>query len=341
MILLFRNIDNDIIEVETTLFESTVKQRWYALLQNVLKNDFITYVKTFSLVGNFSKNRTPQMIVKELVEGIEMLKNAEWYPDYDKINEPYQNLLKEFDRDLLNRLHLHFETLQGQIWNPSSFLARATGEERFAISKLNLSCHSLEAYYDSIKRTDMGIGKSVYFYYSICGTPTFEEITLEDKLQFSRTIGNGMIYLHYAQTGKTWYEAYCDQDEHVTDGGISEHRLISGEFSAHIGPQFEFNMDEGFKAFIQSRGFDWEDPNLAIGYCPIGQINKVGDIDITDYEACQKLLEEYDDFYGIKLDDGTDKYYDYRHNSEAYYNKICGVMDTWQNNKGDLGKNGK
>ena len=87
MILLFRNINNDVIEVETTLFESPVKQRWYALLQNVLNNDFITYVKTFSLVGNFSKNRTPQMIVKELVEGIEMLKNAEWYPDYGKITD--------------------------------------------------------------------------------------------------------------------------------------------------------------------------------------------------------------------------------------------------------------
>ena len=337
MKLYFRNINNNVIEVNTTLFDSQIKEKWYKMLENVTKNDFIAYVKTFALVGGFSNNRTPEMITEELVEGIRLLKAAEWYSDYDKINEPFETLVTQFDRELLNKLHLHFETLQGQIWNPSSFLARATGEERFAISKLNLSCHSLEAYYDSIKRTDMGIGKSVYFYYSICGTPDFQEISLEDKLQFSRTVGNGMIYLHYAQTGKTWYEAYCDQDEDVTDDGISEHRLISGEFSAHIGPQFEFNMDEGFKKYITNRGFDWNDPNLAIGYCPIGQINDVGGIPIANYEECQTLLEEYDDFYGIELPNGTTKYYDYRHNSKSYYDKICGVMDTWKNNKTNLG----
>ena len=146
MKLYFRNINDNVIEVNTTLFDTQIKNKWHPMLENVMKNDFIAYVKTFALVGGFSQNRTPEMITQELIEGIRLLKAAEWYPDYDKINEPFETLVTQFDRELLNKLHLHFETLQGQIWNPSSFLARATGEERFAISKLNLSCHSLEAY---------------------------------------------------------------------------------------------------------------------------------------------------------------------------------------------------
>ena len=42
------------------------------------------------------------------IEGIRLLKAAEWYPDYDKINEPFETLVTQFDRELLNKLHLHF-----------------------------------------------------------------------------------------------------------------------------------------------------------------------------------------------------------------------------------------
>ena len=329
MILFFRNIKGDVIEVKTTLYDSSVKDKWYELLQNVLKSEVTEYVKTFSLVGNFNKNRTPEIIIQQLIDGIKVIKNATWYPEYNLINEPFESLLEKFDRDLLNKLHHHFELLQGQIWNPASYLKKANGRERFAISKLNLCCHELEAYYDSVEQKNNNRGHHTYFYYSIYGTPKWIEITLEDKAKFSRLVFNGMIYLHYAQTGKTWYEAYCDRDEIVHLDNITEHRLMSGEFSVHIGPEFEFNMDEGFKKFITDRGFDWNDPSLAIGYCPIGQIESVAGISINDYETCQKVLEEYDDFYGIKLDNGIERYYDYRHDSQTYFDKIYAIMDSW------------
>ena len=140
-----------------------------------------------------------------------------------------------------------------------------------------------------------------------------------------------MIYLHYAQTGKTWYEAYCDNDETVPTENITEHRTISGEFSADIGNPFDFEVDEGFKDYIKARGRDPEDPDLAIGYCPIGKINSVNGIDISDYEACQKVLQEYDDFYAIEYNGYTNQY-DYRADDSDYLAKIEGVMDTWEVN---------
>lgn len=328
MKLLFRNIQNETIEVDCTIFDNPLTQKWGPLLEGVIQNDFIAYVKNFSLVGNLAKNRPPQQIIEELVAGVRILKNASWYPEYGKINEDFESLLTNYDQDMLNSLHHHFDQLQGQIWNPTHFLAQATGEERFAISKLNLSCHELEAYHDSKEKKEAGEDHSVYFYYSISGTPTFEAISLEEKMQFSRTVGNGMIYLHYAQTGKTWYEAYCDRDEIVPTENITEHRTMTGEFSCHIGKPFDFIIDEGFEDYIRARGRDPQDPDLAIGYCPIGQINSVNGIPIEDYNACQKVLEEYDDFFAIEYN-GIRKEYNYRADDSTYLAKIEGVMDTW------------
>jgi len=328
MKLVFRNSSNETIDVDCTIFDSTLTNKWGRLLEGVMKNDFIAYVKTFSLVGNLSQNRPPEQIIKELVEGVRLLKKASWYPEYGKINEDFESLLTNYDQEMLNSLHHHFDQLQGQIWNPTHFLAQATGEERFAISKLNLCCHELEAYHDSKDKNSIGEPHSVYFYYSISGTPVFEGISLEEKMQFSREVGNGMMYLHYAQTGKTWYEAYCDGDEIVPTENITEHRTITGEFSCHIGKPFNFIVDDGFKKYITDRGRDPEDPSLAIGYCPIGQINSVNGIPIDDYEACQKVLEEYDDFYAIEYN-GIRKEYDYRADDKTYYDKIVGVMNTW------------
>ena len=328
MKLIFRNKQNNTIEVDCTIFDNPLTQKWGSLLEGVMQNDFIAYVKTFSLVGNLSQNRPPEQIIKELVDGVRLLKNATWYPEYNKINEDFETLLHTYDQDMLNDLHHHFDQLQGQIWNPTHYLAAATGEERFAISKLNLCCHELEAYHDAKDKKAAGEDHSVYFYYSISGTPVFEGISLEEKMSFTRTVGNGMIYLHYAQTGKTWHEAYIDQDDVVPTDNITEHRTITGEFSSHIGKPYDIDLDEGFRNYIINRGKDPEDPSLAIGYCPIGQINSVNGVSIDDYTTCQSILEEYDDFYAIEYN-GIRKEYDYRADDSTYYEKIVEVMNTW------------
>lgn len=323
--LVFRNIEGDTVDAVITIDDNTITQKWSPLLKGILESDKTEYVKTFSLVGGFSKNRKPQQIVKELVEGLRVLKNAKWYSEYDKIHEDFESLLHTYDQEMLNSLHHHFDQLQGQFWNPTGFLARATGEERFAISKLNLCCHELEGYYDSLNNKNAGRDHSLYFYYSVANVPFYDKITLEDKMAFSRKITNGMVYLHYAQTGKTWYEAYTDQDEIVPTENITEHRTISGEFSCHIGPEFEMTMEDGFRKYITDRGKDPNDPSLAIGYCQIGQLHSVGGIKIENYNEVQKILEEYDDLISVEYG-GVTRDYDYRADDDVYYKRITDTM---------------
>lgn len=330
--LSFRNKENKKIKVviELSIKDKKIYDKWFNSLLDIIRNDSIVYSKNFSLVGNFSHNRNIELIIEQLLRSIKILKKASWYKDYDLINEDYEKLLEGYDRFLLNQLHHHFELLHGQVWKPSRFLEQATGEERFAISHLNLCCHELEALYDSKQKKDNNDKHGVYFYFSVCGVPNFKELTKEDKMSFSRKVENGMVYLHYAQTGKTWHEAYIDNDDLIETSNISEHRLISGEFSSYIGPEYEFSMDENFKNYIKERGFDWEDPSLAIGYCPIGKILTVDNIDISNYEECQKKLEEYDDFYEIEINQLLKRKYDYKSDDMTYYKAMCDIFDTWK-----------
>ena len=94
MKLIFRNKENQTIDVDCTIFESPLTDKWGRLLEGVIQNDFIAYVKNFSLVGNLAQNRPPEQIIKELVEGVRLLKAASWYPEYNKINEDFFNMIK-------------------------------------------------------------------------------------------------------------------------------------------------------------------------------------------------------------------------------------------------------
>jgi hypothetical protein len=203
--LVFRNEKNEKIEMKIELFHNNRKlyDKWINSLIEIINNKNIIYSKNFSLVGGFSKNRNKQLIIKQLIKAVEIIKKSLWYHEYDKINENYELLLNNFDRDLLNQLHHHFELLQGQVWNKSRFLEISNGEERYAISLLNLCCHELEALYDSEIREKNNEDHGVYFYFSVFGVPNFKTLTLEDKMSFSRKVKNGMVYLHYAQTGKS------------------------------------------------------------------------------------------------------------------------------------------
>ena len=62
MKLTFRNKQNQTIDVDCTIFESPLTKKWGRLLEGVIQNDFIAYVKNFSLVGNLAENRPPEQI---------------------------------------------------------------------------------------------------------------------------------------------------------------------------------------------------------------------------------------------------------------------------------------
>ena len=285
---------------------------WQSALDNLLEthNDKI-FQKNFSLLGHPTHNGSKQHMINDLERSVNIVNIHTEY----EIDEDFS----KFDQETLNRLHHHFEILQGQLWNPSSFLTTASGEVRCAICYLNHCCHELEAYYDSYEKEYTNYNG--YFYYNLLGITDRTDMPLGIKKQFTTDITDGMVYLHYAQTGKTWYEAYLDNDLEIDPSNISEHRVITGEFNLYSGPGFSFPTDSNFTSWLESKNVDPNDSDLALGYAPVATAD-------VPYTELQEILKEYDDFYSIEFN-GKKIEYNYRHTDPEYVIMLERMWSKW------------
>lgn len=314
----FRNIDNKVKHIHIQPDDTELAGVWLDQLDQLLRtHNKKIFQKNFSLLGFHNEYRTVDHICDDLDRSIATIN---YYSDY-KITDNFSRLRYKYDQELLNTLHHHFEVTQGQLWNPSSVLANANGHTRLAICYLNHCCHELEAWYETENIANDGY-RNGYFYYNLLGIQERIELDPKFKKQFTKDVTDGMVYLHYAQTGKTWFEAYLDNDDVVEAAGISEHRVISGEFNCYFGTGYELPSDEKFSAWLESKGVDPNDEQLGLGYAPVGRI-----VDLKDGEA-QDFFKEYTDFYSIEYNNKRIEY-DFRHTDKAYINLLTEIWNKW------------
>jgi hypothetical protein len=314
----FRNTDNDVKIIKIKPDDSEIATVWLTQFDQLLATPNLKiFQKNFSLLGFHNEYRTKDHICNDLDRSIAVIN---YYSDY-KIKENFELLRYEYNQDLLNILHHHFEVTQGQLWNPSSTLAKANGETRLAICFLNHCCHELEAWYETEKIKTEGYSNG-YFYYNLLGVTDRIELDPKFKKQFVKEVDDGMVYLHYAQTGKTWYEAYLDNDNDVGSNGISEHRVISGEFNCYFGTGYELPSDNKFASWLESKGVDPNDEQLALGYGPVGKIQNM------PYDEAQDFFKEYTDFYSIQFNNKRIEY-DFRHTDAAYIKLLTEMWNKW------------
>ena len=311
----FRNKDNNVKSIYIEPNKTALASIWLEQLDHLLKtHDNKIFQKNFSLLGFKNNLRTIDHICDDLDRSIKIINGHGSYT----ISEDFSPLRSNCDQELLNILHHHFEVTQGQLWNPGSLLANSNGEVRLAICYLNHCCHELEALYETLQTNN----NNGYFYYNLLGITDRIDIDPAYKSQFTREMTDGMVYLHYAQTGKTWYEAYLDNDEVVEADGISEHRVISGEFNCYFGPGFKLPNDENFTNWLKSKGVDPTDEQLALGYAPVGKIIGV------DKNSAADFFAEYNDFYFIKYNNTVT--YDYYHNDDSFVKNLSDMWNKWQ-----------
>tara|TARA_A100000164_G_C21892871_1_gene766369 strand:- start:73 stop:1020 length:948 start_codon:yes stop_codon:yes gene_type:complete len=308
----FRNKLNKKLYVDIHPNKDKTSEVWLSALNNLLyTHKEKVFQKNFSLLGLPTQNRSQDDIILDLKRSVRIVNENTEY----NISEDFVS----FNQETLNRLHHHFELLQGQLWNPSSFLASATGKVRCAICYLNHCCHELEAYYDSLEKKYKDYNS--YFYYNLLGVTERKDLPLGIKEQFVTDIEDGMVYLHYAQTGKTWYEAYLDNDLEIDPSNISEHRVITGEFNLYSGPGFSFPTDSNFKDWLEAKNVDPNNADLALGYAPVAHVD-------VPYTELQEALIEYDDFYSIEFNNKKIEY-NYRHTDPKYVIMLECMWDKW------------
>ena len=191
-----------------------------------------------------------------------------------------------------NELHRYFEDLQGQAWNLSKYYYIADDATKYAIRQLNNNCHEIEGWVNAYRKSKfepewMRPSQITTFLHAPRKPLQTKDYDLFVKNRYDRELGG--VYLHWSQVGKTLYEVWRDHDEAVGKGGINHQQLYSGEFDIEWGQtitdshDFKKKENEEFKIWLKKNGYDWNDPQLALGYIKIGQVDLVKSFNSSNF----------------------------------------------------------
>ena len=275
------------------------------------------------MMFNFTANRSASpSSVSGLAENISVINN--FFHDY-QIEESYTpETVIGFDyadnginHDVLNKLHNHFEVLQGTVWELSDFYRRADYETKYAIRQLNNICHELENLILSRRKA-----ATAPFWVRPSQITTFinsQRYDLHDSHRelfavngYDRVLGG--VYMHWSQIGKTLYEVFRDEGApELTDtvcAAVTELKYYSGEFDiewgndvVYGGPHPWHNIEQDqFRAWLENNGKDYKDTALSLGYLPIGQVDLRNSFGTSDYQAIWDLLGSHLDIVKIEVD---------------------------------------
>jgi len=283
-------------------YDTPLGLRWIEALRDNLKQKRVLE-KNFCFMGFADSNRDLHFLVKELNKHIEQLNSFKFDPTYEKINsfvvDDFQysksfpigrddkNLGLTLKHDSCNLLHRYFEELQGTAWNMSNYYKQTDTKTKYAIRQLNNICHEIESWVLSYRKSvidpDWIRPSQITTFLNAPRHALHEEdFELFKQNRYDREMGG--VYLHWSQVGKTLYEVF--RDEHapkMTDALCSEinhQRYYSGEFDVEWGQTItedrnkfkKEEMDE-YRAWLKDNNYDWEDPQLSLGYIKIGQVD--------------------------------------------------------------------
>ena len=230
-------------------------------------------------------------------------------------------------KEILNKLHNHFEVLQGTVNHPSQYYIIADYDTKYAIRQLNILCHELETLILSQQ-------KEVYLPEWIRPSQITTwlhapRLTLKQEhrklfLQNGYDRRFGHVYMHWAQIGKTLFEVFRDEGAPMLTDTVCEAithleyysgefdiewglDVVSGEGSRHF---WHIEQQVLFKEWLVKNNLNPSDENLSLGYLPIGEVDFDRSFGTTDHFKIWDILSSHLDIYSIEVD-GIVQYYDY------------------------------
>lgn len=294
---------------------------WIYALKDLLRSGNLLE-KNFCFMGFPNSARNLEYLCNELNLSVSTINN--FFNDYH-IEDTYtpENVVgfdyaeNGLNHELLNRLHNHFEVLQGTVWSLSDYYRRANYETKYAIRQLNNICHELENLILSQRKA-----ATLPFWVRPSQITTFinarrYELSDEHRKLFSvngydRVLGG--VYMHWTQIGKTYYEVFRDENApQLTDSvceAVTDLQYYSGEFDVewgndvvYGGPHPWHNIEQdNFRSWLAANGKNYLDPQLSCGYLPIGQIDLVESFGTRDYKIIWDILSDHLDIYRIEVD---------------------------------------
>jgi hypothetical protein len=222
---------------------------------------------------------------------------------------------------IMNKLHNHFEILQGTVEQLSPYYKHATDDAKWAIRQLNNLCHEVESLCLSQRKKAFDPNwirpSQITTWLS---APRYNLTTSDRELfninQYDREFGG--VYMHWCQIGKTLYEVYRDEGapriDKTTCDAITELQYYSGEFDIEWGRSVtrhdQWHRDEmyGFDTWLRVNGYTPNNAELSLGYLPLGQVDLQGSFGTKDFQYIIDRMGDYLDIYKIEVDDVSATY---------------------------------
>jgi hypothetical protein len=307
---------------------------WFTALQDLLRNN--NYLeKNFCFLGFPDNARTLDFICQELNWATTQINRffgqEYWIPEVYLPSTVRRGL--DPDQGVMNRLHNHFEFLQGTVWQLSEYYKRADYQTKFAIRQLNNLCHEAESLMLSQRKqveSPDWIRPSQITTYLNAPRIEFpnEHKTAFNETRYDRRLGE--VYLHWTQIGKTLYEVYRDESgvdiDSATCDAITHLRYYSGEFDIEWGQDVCFDgvhpwhtreMTQ-FREWLHRNGFDCENTDYNYGYHAVGQVNLQSSFGTRHFRKVWPILSNYLDIFSIEAGN-TRAEYDYTWTDPNYY----------------------
>jgi len=325
------------VEYQIAVAETQLGKLWYTALNDLLRqNKYLE--KNFCFLGFPNSRRNLDYICQELFWAKNEI-NDFFRGEYE-IKENYfpTNLRPDGinpDQDVMNKLHNHFEHLQGTVWGLSEWYKRADYTTKFAIRQLNNLCHEAESLMLSQRKqieapewvrpsqiTTFLNAQRLEFPYDL--KQTFSEERYDRKF--------GAVYLHWTQIGKTIYEVFNDEGDididQATCDAITHLRYYSGEFDIEWGRDICYGGDHtwhnkrmsNFRQWLHRNNFNTEDPEYNFGYHEVGQVQFMESFGTEDPQQVWDILSKHLDIYKIVTDE-VECTYDYSWSDSNYYDQ--------------------
>ena len=311
----------DQFDYDIIAHDNSLARDWITALQELLLSGNLLE-KNFCFMGFPNTARNLEYLCKELNDCVKIINN--FFDDYQIQDIFTPNNVVAFDyadngpnHEILNRLHNHFEVLQGTVWSLSDYYRRADYETKYAIRQLNNICHEMENLILSQRKAATNP-----YWVRPSQITTFinarrYDLTDEHRKLFAvngydRVLGG--VYMHWTQIGKTFYEVFRDEaapklTETVCEA-ITELKYYSGEFDVewgndvvYGGPHPWHNTEQdNFRRWLADNGRNYLDSGLSCGYLPIGQIDLVKSFGTMDHKIIWDILSGHLDIYKIEVD---------------------------------------
>ena len=332
---------NDQIDYWIIPNDSPLSNDWVNSLKEVLKKGNLLE-KNYCFMGFAKSPRTIEYLCQELNNAVYQINNFVWstpyvieeyfVPDTVRFGEEYEatwggddktKLGLSIKHGVMNRLHNHFEQLQGTVDNLSPYYREADHQTKYAIRQLNIICHEIESLILSQRKLVMAPEwqrPSQITTFLNCERHELTDNHRQDFLTNGYDRQFGYVYMHWAQIGKTLFEVF--RDEHapeLTDSvcdEITHLKYYSGEFDIEWGRDIVRNSNApwhcqeqlAFENWLLKHGLDPKDPTLSLGYLALGKVDLERSFGTEDEFAIWDILSTHLDIYKITVDDVEQTY---------------------------------